>query len=146
MLHRSHTYVNSLKCTMEMMDEVPDLKVVLTTVKRPASDHAQRFNVPANNEMVSIMVGERFHMGKMVITLRFTMSAAQLENRSVESILLTILCLPVGDERGEKSRESQVGLWSTCTPRSKLNVLLCPTTNFYRKCLRHTSTSNGLIP
>uniref|UniRef100_A0A0L8FMJ1 ATP-dependent DNA helicase n=1 Tax=Octopus bimaculoides TaxID=37653 RepID=A0A0L8FMJ1_OCTBM len=59
MLHSTNTYVNSLKCALERMNEVPNLKVVITADKRPAGEHARRFNAPANNEVAIIMAGEQ---------------------------------------------------------------------------------------
>ena len=47
-LHQCNPYIHSLKAGVELMQESPDVKLVLHADKanRPSGEHARRYNLP----------------------------------------------------------------------------------------------------
>ena len=97
MLHDTHPYVASFKFALEQM-ETPNHKVVIKADRRPAGEHARRFNAPVANEVAILMVGEEHGKRDIVLKQRDNLLMSINEtHRSYDSLQYPLM-FPRGED------------------------------------------------
>ncbi|CAF3254328.1 unnamed protein product [Rotaria sp. Silwood2] len=66
MLHQYNSYVHIFKSTLEKMLS-DEYRVVISADKKPAREHARRFNEPSTNEVAVIIAGNEFERQDIIL-------------------------------------------------------------------------------
>jgi hypothetical protein len=66
MVHEHNSYVQSFKTALQRMPS-DQLKVVIRADKKPAGEHARRFNEPVTNEVAVVIAGNEFERRDIVL-------------------------------------------------------------------------------
>ncbi len=97
MLHETHPYVHSFKYALGQM-QMPNKKVVIKADRRPAGEHARRFNAPVNNEVAILMVGEEHGNRDIILQQRDNLLTTIKEtHRSYDSLQYPLI-FPRGED------------------------------------------------
>ncbi|XP_034044527.1 uncharacterized protein LOC117526576 [Thalassophryne amazonica] len=131
MLHETHPYVQSFKFALEQM-QIPDHKVVIKADRRPAGEHARRFNAPVNNEVAILMVGEEHGKRDIVLKQRDNILTTIKEtHRSYDS-----LQYPLMFPRGEDGYSFSLRQVNRATGEETAKTISCKDFYAYRLMIR----------
>ena len=66
MLHINNEKIKNIKYALERNNE-PDFKLVIKEDCRPSNEHESRFNIPTNNEVAIVMIGDTTNKRDIII-------------------------------------------------------------------------------